>query len=200
MVKLLFVNSRVNVVVRDTSTVNVQEANRHHSPTQEQSQARERLSNTIERIFFLRGSLSFSNASNPRTWFTASNTTFRFTACTLDLADLSTFLLFSNLTSYLSDSNVCSIGDFHGHVIERSLLCIQRLGNDNRPDTFLCVKRAVKIPPWWFHRNNMKLAYLRNHYRCWAQSLQGILTLKYFWQAFLWLSLYILNGASLFLT
>lgn len=53
----------------------------------------------------------------------------------------------SNSTAYLSDSNVGSIGDFHAHVVDRPLLCIQRFCNDNCPNTLLCIKRAVKIPP-----------------------------------------------------
>lgn len=66
---------------------------------------------------------------------------------TLILADLSANPLLSNLMSYLSDSDVCPVCDFHSHIINGSLLCIQRFGNDNGPDTLLCVKRAVKIPP-----------------------------------------------------
>lgn len=71
--------------------------------------------------------------------------TYFLTARTPDL-NLSAFL-FSDLTSYLSDSNICPIGDLYTHIIDGPLLCVQRFCNDNGPDTLLCIKGAVKIPP-----------------------------------------------------
>lgn len=53
--------------------------------------------------------------------------------------------VFDQLCVYLSVSYICSVCDLHTEVIKRSLLGVQRFGDDNGAYTLLNVKRAVRV-------------------------------------------------------